>query len=154
MNVRPNLVLCVGSVVRRANRVLLVRQAPGHSLEGQWTFPWGFVDPGESPSEAALRETFEEAGVRADIAGLLGVQDLPEAGWLGLVFLCEYRSGEPAPDGKEVDQARFVELADLDRIDGPVEPWSRWVVRCVLAGQHSVLPLAPGNPYAPRSGFF
>lgn len=154
MDAHPNSILCVGAVIRRANGVLLVRQAPGHSLEGQWTFPWGFVDPGESPAAAALREASEEAGIRADVEGLLGVQDLPEDGWLGLVFLCAYRSGEPVPDGKEVDQARFVNLADLNRIEGPVEPWSEWVVRRVLANRHSLLSVALDQPYMPSSGFF
>ena len=70
-------VVCVGAVVCKADQVLLVRQPQGHSLQGQWTIPWGRLDPGESPSAAVLRETWEEGSVRAEIAGLLGVQEIP-----------------------------------------------------------------------------
>ena len=31
-----------------------------------WTFPGGIIDAGETPKEAAIRETFEEIGVRVD----------------------------------------------------------------------------------------
>jgi 8-oxo-dGTP pyrophosphatase MutT (NUDIX family) len=34
---------------------------------GRWTFPKGNIEPGESLSEAAAREAFEEAGLRGDI---------------------------------------------------------------------------------------
>ena len=77
-------VICVGTVVRRADEVLLVRQSAGHSLEGQWTIPWGQLGQGESPSAAALRETEEEGGIVAEVEGLLGVQELPEP-WLGMI---------------------------------------------------------------------
>jgi ADP-ribose pyrophosphatase YjhB (NUDIX family) len=45
MSARPNSVLCVGAAVRRDDRVLLVRQAAGHALAGQWSIAPGFVDP-------------------------------------------------------------------------------------------------------------
>jgi ADP-ribose pyrophosphatase YjhB (NUDIX family) len=45
--------------------VLLTRRSinPGHGL---WTFPGGFVDFGESVTDAAVRETLEETGLTVD----------------------------------------------------------------------------------------
>lgn len=150
----PKMVVCVGTVVLSDARALLVRQALGHSLEGQWSIPWGVVDPGEPPEEAALRETLEEGGICAEIEGLLGTQNLPQAGWLGIVYLCRHRSGTPTSDGGvETDQAGYFSLAELAALDEPVEPWCRWVVERVLRGRHHLVPALADNPYSPRLAF-
>ena len=49
-----------------ASEVLLIH----HLASGWWQFPGGHVDPDETPAEAALREVYEETGVRARIVGL------------------------------------------------------------------------------------
>ena len=36
---------------------------------GRWQFPKGFIDPGETPDETALKEALEEAGVHGRIVG-------------------------------------------------------------------------------------
>ena len=84
--------LFVGAVVRREKEILLVRQSAGHPLEGQWTTPWGRVEPGESPMSAAVREAMEEGGISARVESLLGVQELPapQLGGGALVYLCEH----------------------------------------------------------------
>ena len=47
---------------------------------GQVAFPGGRADPGESPVETALRETWEEIGVHADFIRPLGMGDTYETG--------------------------------------------------------------------------
>ncbi len=155
MNEMPKHVICIGAVVRRGNRILLVRQARGHVLEGQWVIPWGLLDENESPSEAALREVQEEANIDAQIEGLLGIQELPHPweGWLALVFLLNSESGQPTPDYKETDAARFFSLAELKNFPEPVEPWCVWLVSRVLRGEHCVIPENEENPYNPQKGF-
>ncbi len=143
----------VGAVVLQGERVLFVRQAKGHSLAGQWSVPWGAVDPGEWPESAAVRETQEEAGIVAEVEGLLGVQNLRREGWLGIAFLCRHISGTPAGDGVETDQAAYFSLAEMDAFAEPFEPWSEWLARHVLAGECHVIPPAPGNPFQPRAAF-
>lgn len=39
---------------------------------GRWTFPKGLVEEGESPEMAAMRETAEETGIKAEVIGRLG----------------------------------------------------------------------------------
>jgi len=53
-------------------RVLLTRRTiqPSH---GKWTFPGGFLDWGERVEDGAVRETWEETGLKVDLGGVLGV---------------------------------------------------------------------------------
>ncbi len=37
--------------------------------KGRWGFPKGIIDPGETPIETALKEAYEEAGLRGEIIG-------------------------------------------------------------------------------------
>ena len=65
-----------GTIPEQDGRVLLTRRSinPGHGL---WTFPGGFVDFGESVTDAAVRETLEETGLSVDLTGLLNVYSYP-----------------------------------------------------------------------------
>jgi mutator protein MutT len=147
------MVICVGAVVLQDHCILLIRQAPGHSLAGQWSIPWGIVDNGETPEDAVLRETLEESGITAMVSGLLGIQNLSTQDWLGIIFLCQHIAGAPAPDGVETDKAAYFSLTDLDAFSEPIEPWCEWLVRRVLAGQYTIIPAQHDNPYKPRSAF-
>ena len=48
------------------------------SDNGHWGLPGGHVEPGESVTEAALREVFEETGWRIEIGRLVGVYSDPQ----------------------------------------------------------------------------
>jgi 8-oxo-dGTP diphosphatase len=148
-------VVCVGAVVMKGDRVLLVRQAKGHQLEGQWTIPWGILEAGESPSNAVVRETQEEAGVMIAVEGLLGVQELPRPweGWIALVYLCQHLEGEPEADDHETDSAGYFSLADLRSFNEPAEKWSLWLAQRALAGGVTVIRSDQTNPYQPNEGF-
>lgn len=150
---RDPRLICIGAVVLHEDRVLFVRQAPGHPLAGQWSIPWGVVDEGESPSDAVHREVLEESGVVAEIVGLLGMQELREPGGIGLVFLCRHVSGIPTPDGVEVDDARYLSLNDIKSLAEPFESWCQWLAHRVLTGGFHVIPKVPDNPYRPRIAY-
>lgn len=55
-------------IVRRGDRVLVLRRSPGGYLGGKWDLPGGKSEPGEEPADAALREMEEETG----LTGTLG----------------------------------------------------------------------------------
>jgi len=65
-----------GTIPERDGRILLTRRSinPGRGL---WTFPGGFVDFGESVPDAAMRETFEETGLKVELTGLHNVYSYP-----------------------------------------------------------------------------
>ena len=66
------------TIPEQAGATLLTRRSisPGRGL---WTFPGGFVDFGETVTDAAMRETFEETGLQVDLTGLLNVYTYPDA---------------------------------------------------------------------------
>ena len=67
-------------------RVLLVRQTY-HRGGVRWAAPGGWLARGENPRQAAVRETFEETGLRIVAGRLLEVDGGPY-GEVSLVFEC------------------------------------------------------------------
>jgi 8-oxo-dGTP pyrophosphatase MutT (NUDIX family) len=74
--IRPAAVLV--AVVERAEPTVLLTQRTAHLKEhsGQISFPGGKIDAGETPLQAALRETEEEIGLSRDALQPLGYLDL------------------------------------------------------------------------------
>lgn len=136
----PPPVVSAGGVVIREGRVLLVRLTYG-AQAGRYIFPGGRVDPGETLDEAVVREVREETGVEASVEGLIGVRTRRD----GLrndtyaIFLLQWRDGEPAPDGRECDDARFFDLAGLRAVSA-ITPLTRLVSQRALTGEYRLLP--------------
>jgi 8-oxo-dGTP diphosphatase len=55
----------VVAVLRRGERLLVIKRGPGVILPGYWTPPSGRIEPGETHEEALVREVGEELGVKA-----------------------------------------------------------------------------------------
>ena len=72
----PKLVAC--TIPELDGRVLLTRRTI-NPARGRWTFPGGYVDFGETVTDAAMRETWEETGLKVDLTGLVGVYTYPGA---------------------------------------------------------------------------
>lgn len=71
---RAKIVLGVGVFVRDTQgRILLEKRRD----DGTWGLPGGRVEPGESISEAAVREVREETGLMIRVRRLLGVYSEP-----------------------------------------------------------------------------
>ena len=62
-----------GVLIRRIKgRPHLAAIRPQGKKEGVWALPKGNLDPGESPAETAVREVWEETGVRGALVEKLG----------------------------------------------------------------------------------
>jgi 8-oxo-dGTP pyrophosphatase MutT (NUDIX family) len=74
--IRPAAVLV--AIVERGEPMVLLTQRTAHLKEhsGQISFPGGKIDAGETPLQAALRETEEEIGLSRDTLDPLGYLDL------------------------------------------------------------------------------
>ena len=77
--------IVVGAVATWQDRVLLAKRAI-EPRKGYWTIPAGFLEVGETVAAGAVRETWEEAGARIAVDGLLGVYNLPRIGQVYMVF--------------------------------------------------------------------
>jgi ADP-ribose pyrophosphatase YjhB (NUDIX family) len=73
--------------------VLLLRRAvePG---AGDWDLPAGYLDPGESMEEAAVREAREESGLGVELVRLVGVYTSRSGNAVSAVYLA--RQLDPA----------------------------------------------------------
>lgn len=60
-------------VVNDDGEILLIRRSDNDN----WALPGGAMDPGESLPDCALRETFEETGIRVEVTGLVGIYTDP-----------------------------------------------------------------------------
>lgn len=65
--------VAVALMLEHDGKVLLVRRAHD-PFRGLWTLPGGFVNSGEDPAEAALRECVEETGLIAQITSILAIR--------------------------------------------------------------------------------
>ena len=65
---------CVGVMLMNADGEVFVGQRIDYA-EPAWQMPQGGVDKGEAPSDAALRELWEETGVTSDLVELVAETD-------------------------------------------------------------------------------
>ncbi len=127
-------------VVHKNDRFLVVQE----NKEGQeWFLPAGRVEPGETLSEAAHRETLEEAGIRIHLEGILRVEYTPSVGGtarLRIIFVARPADDTPPksiPDEESL-QALWVTLEELDEL-----PLRSAEVRTLFRAVRKGTPLAP-----------
>lgn len=58
-------------ILDKKQRILLVKEKQGRK-KGLWHIPSGSVEKGESVEDAAVREAFEETGLRVELGAFIG----------------------------------------------------------------------------------
>lgn len=116
-----------GVLVLRDGKILIGHRAGG---EG-WCGPGGHIEDGESPEQAAVREAMEEFGILCR-----ELEEYADCGSSGSVYglskqyVCMDIEGEPAADGVELTDARFVtpeELSEYPLFPPFAEAWKKYL---------------------------
>lgn len=142
--------LAAAGIVVRGEEALVVQKAYG-GLQGKWSFPAGFVQPGETVDQAAVREVWEETGVTARVRQVVAIRSgviRDEISDNMVVFLMDYESGEPRPQPGEIDQAVFLPIERLIR-----DPLSTEYMRIILPALPHVPHFLVGREYQPHPVF-
>jgi ADP-ribose pyrophosphatase YjhB (NUDIX family) len=115
----PNVV--AGCIPVWDDRVLLCRR----SIEpryGLWTLPAGFMEMGETSTQAALRETLEEANARVEVQDLYVVINLPQVNQVYMMFRSRLLDLDFRPGAESLQTALFTE-AEI--------PWNELAFRTI-----------------------
>lgn len=104
----------VGVALLYDGRVLAARRSSPPELAGGWEFPGGKVEPGEAPSDAAVREIGEELGCVVVVDDWLPDTVAISEGLELRVCTARLAGGEPIPT--EHDMVRWVSGAEIDEL--------------------------------------
>ena len=107
--------LGVAAVIVKDNSVLLVKEATGR-YSGHWGLPKGYVDDGELPRDAALRELREECDVDGTVTGIYAIREnLTEIGpAVFIAYSVELARGQIPVASSEIEEAKFI---DVDKFE-------------------------------------
>lgn len=79
---------------------------------GMWALPAGFINKGEGPRQAAVREGEEESGLKVEILHSLNELPVPGANQFLIFYLAKIVGGELKP-GSDAEEARVFSLDQL-----------------------------------------
>jgi ADP-ribose pyrophosphatase YjhB (NUDIX family) len=98
-----------------------------------WVLPGGRVEPGESVAEAAIREVYEETGIRVKLTRLVGIYAMPR--WIDnshrVVFTARPVGGVLQPQPGETTEAVYFRAEALPEL---LLWWHRQPIQDALGG--------------------
>lgn len=105
-------------------KLLILKRVANTYLSNHWDIPGGTLKDGEDPAEGAMRETFEETGIRIGKPVLFfcysNVDEKKDKQYITLAFLWEIKSdpGKITLNPREHSEFAWMSLEDVDSYDG------------------------------------
>lgn len=81
--VNPKII--AGCIIEQDGKYLLCQRAIP-PRPGTWTLPAGFLESGETTEDGAVREVWEETGVRAEIVSPYSIFSVPQISEVYIIF--------------------------------------------------------------------
>ncbi|RPK56185.1 RNA pyrophosphohydrolase [Streptomyces sp. ADI96-02] len=116
------------AIIVDRGKVLMIRR---QQREGKllWAFPGGGIEAGESPEQAAVRETAEEVGLEVKAVRVLGDRVHPQTGVPMTYVACELISGDAiVGDAEEIAAVEWIRHEEIAKyvpwgLFGPVQEY-------------------------------
>jgi 8-oxo-dGTP diphosphatase len=108
--------LVVAALIEQEGRVLVAQRRADQALPLAWEFPGGKVEPGESPSQALVREIAEELACSIEVGAIVDVVFFAYDAFdlIMPVYRATIRAGVPV--AKQVAAMAWVARAELPRL--------------------------------------
>ncbi|OLZ72541.1 NUDIX hydrolase [Streptomyces amritsarensis] len=101
------------AIIVANGRVLMIKRRVKEG-ELSWQFPAGGIEHGESPEEAAVRETLEETGLTVEAVKLLGERVHPKTGRSMSYTACSLIEGVAiVGDTEEIAEVEWVSHGEI-----------------------------------------
>ena len=123
-----------GIVFNNDGKILMIK----HKKLGVWLPPGGHIDENELPCKAALREIFEETGVKARVISAAMDTDFPVADYelpvpmeislediegnglhnhIDMVYLCRAEDSALTPQKSEIDEIGWFDPSEAEELE-------------------------------------
>ena len=101
-------------IVFKSNTILLVKRNIEPHYD-KWSLPAGYINFGESPENAIVREVYEETNIKIKVKSLIGSNFNEKSKVIILCYKAEYVSGK-IEIGEECKDVRFFDLNKLPKL--------------------------------------
>jgi NAD+ diphosphatase len=125
----PRISPAIIVLVEKDQQILLARNA--NFPAGRFSLVAGFVEPGESLEQAAVREVREEVGIEITDLRYDGSQPWPFGRSLMIGFHARYAGGDIRVDGVEIAEADWFALDQLPDLPSPISIARKMIDRFV-----------------------
>jgi 8-oxo-dGTP diphosphatase len=114
------ILMVVDTVIYTDEEVLMIKRK-NPPFAGHWALPGGFIDPGETPKQAAMRELVEETGLEVSALDFVGEYKTPrrdprmEHVW-SYAFSLHVAAKESVKAGDDASRAEWIPIKQLNKI--------------------------------------